>query len=315
MEDRISALPNDLLVKILLHVSTKHVASTMILSKRWRFVWAKLEYIEDTDDQRARDSACSFLDKALELHKESVLETLRIDIKGSLFIDVDVDFEKWIANAVDRHVRVLEFELLKSRKLTNLPNSLYTCKTLVELTLSHNVLVDVPSAPCLPSLKKMLLFLVVYKDEDSLLRLVSNCSVLAKSTISFFISDRWKENTSIKNIHLTKDQPCIHIFCRADNKILRSLSLATSLALCLKFPMVPISISTHLSLSFFVEDWSLTRYCDHINFNHRRLWILVGLPSLIFGCLRYMQRPMAGRVYFYLFSGTLLNYGFSISVL
>jgi len=38
-EDRISALPDDLLVRILLLVPTKAAVATMILSKRWQFIW------------------------------------------------------------------------------------------------------------------------------------------------------------------------------------------------------------------------------------------------------------------------------------
>lgn len=60
---------------------------------------------------------------SMKLHKAPVLETLRIHSRP-------VDAIKWIANAVDRHVRVLELKLLRSRTLIKLPESLYTCKTL-----------------------------------------------------------------------------------------------------------------------------------------------------------------------------------------
>ncbi|CAN8284413.1 unnamed protein product [Cochlearia groenlandica] len=39
MDDHISKLPNDLLVKILLRISTKEVVKTSVLSKRWSDVW------------------------------------------------------------------------------------------------------------------------------------------------------------------------------------------------------------------------------------------------------------------------------------
>lgn len=57
-EDKISALPEDLLVRILLHVPMKDAIATMFLSKRWRFIWTilpKLEYDFFSDDDEDDD--------------------------------------------------------------------------------------------------------------------------------------------------------------------------------------------------------------------------------------------------------------------
>lgn len=59
-----------------------------------------------------------------------------------------------------------------------MPKRLYTCNTLKELTLASKILVDVPFQAFLPSLIKLELLKVVYKDEDSLFRLLSSCHVL-----------------------------------------------------------------------------------------------------------------------------------------
>ncbi|KAG2332456.1 hypothetical protein Bca52824_003636 [Brassica carinata] len=90
----------------------------------------------------------------------------------------DADVGKWVAHAVDQGVRVLRFKLRWSVDPIILPKSLYTCETLVELTLSRKILVDFPPSSCLPSLKNLDLSYVVYKDEDSLLRFLSSCPVL-----------------------------------------------------------------------------------------------------------------------------------------
>ncbi|KAG7542659.1 Leucine-rich repeat 2 [Arabidopsis thaliana x Arabidopsis arenosa] len=59
-----------------------------------------------------------------------------------------------------------------------MPKSLYTCKTLTILVLSDNILVDVPCEVDLPSLYQLDLDSVVYKDEDSHVRLLSSCPAL-----------------------------------------------------------------------------------------------------------------------------------------
>ncbi|KAL9281873.1 putative F-box domain, leucine-rich repeat domain superfamily, F-box-like domain superfamily [Arabidopsis thaliana] len=118
-EDRISALPDDLLVRILLLVPTKAAVATMILSKRWQFIWTM----------------------SLGLHKAPILE--RLTIKLGPHCPVNANVGMWIGNAVDRRV-----------------------------------FVDVSSPVCLPSLKRLLIVFVVYKDDDSVVRLLSSCPIL-----------------------------------------------------------------------------------------------------------------------------------------
>ncbi|CAH2070230.1 unnamed protein product, partial [Thlaspi arvense] len=221
--DRISALPNDLLIQILLLVSTEDVVSTMVLSKRWRFLWTmvpKLEYKYTYADEC--EKVWKFLEKSLELHKAPLLETLCIQL-GQNFTN-NGDVRKWVANAVDRLMRKLNLELLWTAEPISLPKSLYTSKTLVKLTLSNKILMDVPSSVCLPSVKILRLLFVVYKDEDSLVRLLSGCSVLARSdTLS-----RWPTFFAMIS-HVS-------VLCGAHDKFLKSSILVTTLSLISKDP-------------------------------------------------------------------------------
>ncbi|XP_048621240.1 putative FBD-associated F-box protein At1g05080 [Brassica napus] len=192
-EDRISALPEDLLVTILLHVPIKDAIATMILSKRWRFIWTilpKLEYdffsdgdeddddkvVDNDDDDESKKTSWCFFDKSMELHKAPVLTTLLIKLGPGCSSDIDV--RKWIAKAVDHRVVVLRFKLSCSNGPTRLPKRIYTCGTLKELTLAHKVLLDFPSSCFLPSLVFLELLFVVYKDDASLDRFFSHCPVL-----------------------------------------------------------------------------------------------------------------------------------------
>ncbi|KAL0775235.1 hypothetical protein Bca101_040387 [Brassica carinata] len=172
-EDRISALPDDLLVRILLSIPTEEAVSTMILSKRWRFIWTMLPVLTY---QERKVSVWLFLNKSMEFHKAPVLQILSIRLGPHCPTDADVG--KWVENAVNRGVRELFFTLQWSADPTRLPKSLNTCKTLLHLRLSHKILVDFPTSSCLPSLERLQLYYVVYKDEASLVALLSSCPVL-----------------------------------------------------------------------------------------------------------------------------------------
>lgn len=199
-EDRISELPEDLLVRILDLVPTKEAVATMSLSKRWQSIWTMkrtLDYKDGSDDdheeqgKKSKKSVWRFLDKSLQLHKAPVIESLCIELGPQCPTDVDIG--KWVTSAVDRRVRVLKFKLLWSADPIRLPESLYTCKTLVQLTLSHNILVDFPSSSgCLQSLRFLDLLFVVYKDEDSLISFLSSCPILETMVV------RRKKDDNIK---------------------------------------------------------------------------------------------------------------------
>lgn len=220
VEDRISALPDDLLVRILLLVPTKDALATMILSKRWRSIWTmvpKLDYLEMISDDtnkvviggllgrllerffgrndQKRLWLLRFIDESLQAHKAPVLEALAIGVDRGRHVDV-VDVENWIKKAVHSRVRELGFILRWSAEPTRLPNNLYTCDTLVSLGLSNKILVDVPSPACLPSLKYLILDSVVYKDEDSLARFLSSCPLLK----TLIVERHHQDNVKVFNI-------------------------------------------------------------------------------------------------------------------
>ncbi|XP_023635765.1 putative F-box/FBD/LRR-repeat protein At5g52460 [Capsella rubella] len=228
-EDKISALPDDLLVHILLRLYTKDVLATMILSKRWQYVWTmvpRLGYTNINDDdtnnslfgrllgrffhKSEHQQRClwRFIDKSLQLHKGPLL-TLVIELIGPSRCHVDVG--KWIANAVDRRVCELLLRITwTSLEPANLCKSLYTCDTLVKLHLSDKIIVDVPSRVSLPSLKR---------NEGIWGSLVIDSPALRE----FFYRDFSGDSCSIEN------KPCFHkasidFDSYPDDKFMRSLS-------------------------------------------------------------------------------------------
>ncbi|CAA0407606.1 unnamed protein product [Arabidopsis thaliana] len=158
----------------------------------------RLEY---KDDKKSKQSIWLFLDQSLQLHKAPVLHSLCIKLGSQCPVDVEVG--KWVAKAVDRFVRKLKFKLLWSADPISLPKSLYTCETLVKLKISDKVLTDFPSSPaCLPSLKKLNLINVVYKDDASLIRFLSSCSVIEKLRVEREGNDNIKNfNVIVPSLH------------------------------------------------------------------------------------------------------------------
>ncbi|CAN6806762.1 unnamed protein product [Brassica oleracea] len=176
--DRISPLPDDLILKILSFPRTEVAITTSLLSKRWRDVWKhvpKLEYYAPR--------ASPFVHNFLLLHKAPVLQTMHVRLSQN---HRPTDIEIWFRAAVERGVRKLSFHnyLFGPEEAIRLPGSLYTCQTLVSLTLFSAVIVDVPLTICFPSLKALRLRHVEFSNDEIVPRILSGCPVLEDLAIT-----------------------------------------------------------------------------------------------------------------------------------
>ncbi|XP_009147163.1 putative F-box/FBD/LRR-repeat protein At3g49480 [Brassica rapa] len=101
----------------------------------------------------------------------------------------DTVLSKCVSYALDHCVRELAFSLpLYRTQILFLPPNVYTSKTLVTLTLA-GIIIDVPSLLCLPSLQTLVLIFVVYKDQNSHVRLLANCPSLKNLDVERDSSD------------------------------------------------------------------------------------------------------------------------------
>lgn len=178
--DRISQLPDALLLEILSSLPTEDVVSTMILSKRWRFLWLmvpRLVYVDSYENIRRFSK--DFVDRSLVLHKAPILETLHFKLGLTCRAE---DIPMWIRAADDKcSVRELIIEIDSSNRASpmTLPKSLYTeCRRLVTLKLNDVILVDASSHVSFPSLKSLVLVSVKYPGDEFFNMLLSNCHVL-----------------------------------------------------------------------------------------------------------------------------------------
>jgi len=175
--DRISGLPDEVLVKILSFAPTKVAVSTSILSKRWEFLWMWLTKLEFGGKLYSESEFKCFLDRNLSLHRAPVIESFCHKLSNSVLKPEDI--RMWVVVVLSRYVRELEiYSSCYQDKQNILPSSLYTCKSLVILKLNGGILMDVPRMVCLPSLKTLVLKGVNYFKQESLQRLLSNCPVL-----------------------------------------------------------------------------------------------------------------------------------------
>ncbi|CAA7047972.1 unnamed protein product [Microthlaspi erraticum] len=192
---RISELSDELLIKILSFLPTKSAVSTGILSKQWEFLWTwlpKLEFDDYfiTDDPDSTLRFQEFINKKLPLHRAPVIESLVLRFCHCTLQPENIKL--WVGIAVSRFVRELSIGYFCSGSDVPLPSSLYTSDSLTTMKLEGSkIVLDVPPAVCLPSLKTLKLGRVTYSNEDSLGLLLSQCLVLEDLCV---VRDRHEDN-------------------------------------------------------------------------------------------------------------------------
>ncbi|XP_048603084.1 F-box/FBD/LRR-repeat protein At5g56420-like [Brassica napus] len=182
--DRLSQLPDDLLIKILSFVPTKCAVATSILSKRWLSLWTLVaslvfEDFSEEEDEEINEihvrSLSQFVSGTLLLHKAAVLERFHLNSASECS---PWEIGLWVRIAVDRFVRDLKISFCYDHCLVNLPSRLFRCETLETLQLRRVILSEVPCRLSFPSLTKLRLLSVKYSDDGSFSRIVSNCPIL-----------------------------------------------------------------------------------------------------------------------------------------
>ncbi|EOA14607.1 hypothetical protein CARUB_v10027858mg [Capsella rubella] len=181
--DRLSYLHDEVLLDILSFLpSAKEVVSTMVLSKRWRFLWKMVPRLvyDDSYQTTEKGNFSTFVDRSLVLHKAPVLETLHFKlgkISGSGYTLVSAaDYKSCVRELV------VEIDISPSSSQTPVvvPWSLYSriCTMLASLILHNVVLVEFSAPVSFPSLKELELKSVKYSGNESVNKLISSCPVL-----------------------------------------------------------------------------------------------------------------------------------------
>ncbi|XVF78352.1 hypothetical protein PTKIN_Ptkin14bG0124800 [Pterospermum kingtungense] len=181
--DRISDLPDHLILQILSFLSTKQAVETSVLSKRWGLLWTVVPtlHLEDSYqsifDEQARVKFVHFVDKVLFLKKAASVEKFLLDCKSDYWC-----IDTWICSAMEER-SLREVDISVPNYTVEIPSGLFLMKTLKILKLYGKILVDVPVSVCFPSLKILHLRWVIYADVKSLSCLISGCMNLGELRI------------------------------------------------------------------------------------------------------------------------------------
>ncbi|KAL1196585.1 F-box/LRR-repeat protein [Cardamine amara subsp. amara] len=223
-KDAISWLPDEVLGNILSLISTKQAASTSVLAKKWRNVFALVHNLDFDDSDLLQpeerdvkwESFRNFVDRTLALQCGSPIKkfslTCLIDVESEMS-----DVNRWICNAVERGVLEMDLSIdtfkrhpLKMPRTTTgevfLPCELFTSKMLVKLTLGTQIsLGNIPSDVFLPALKSLFIETIFFVYEDLCYVLLPGCPVLEElyvrheefEGIPFCISSRTIKKLSV----------------------------------------------------------------------------------------------------------------------
>ncbi|XP_023638056.1 putative FBD-associated F-box protein At1g55030 [Capsella rubella] len=256
-EDRISELPESLILKILCQLPIQQAVATSVLCKQWQSVWKmipklKFDYFPI---KHQLGNVCKFLLS----HKAPVLQSFQLKVD---YIDRHnvVDIVILIGIALTRNVRKLVLEVSgPAEVLITFPTSLYNGETLETLTLRRWVL-HFPSQFCLKSLKNLHLDYVNYKDNETFLNLLSGCpnletlkilSRITNSSDCFFIAVPSLQRLSIDN---DLYPPCSYAINTPSLKYLKiSGSIALESCLIENVPElveadIDIEVSNHITI-------------------------------------------------------------------
>ncbi|XP_028107784.1 putative F-box/FBD/LRR-repeat protein At5g22670 isoform X2 [Camellia sinensis] len=186
-EDRISTLPDPLLVHILSFLPTKYAVGTSVLSSRWKHIWASVPNLDFNEWEifspfalrKHHFSFMNFINRVFFFHDLTNIQRFSINC------DPDIDKSRlnmFIRAAIMRGVREIDINVCESVNL-KLPSNLFTCNTLVVLKLGPRLQVDVPASISFPCLRIFHVSLIC-PSNDLTQKLFSSCPVLEELSIT-----------------------------------------------------------------------------------------------------------------------------------
>ncbi|KAK7293118.1 hypothetical protein RJT34_15979 [Clitoria ternatea] len=293
-DDRISHLPDVLLLQILSLLPTKQAVVTGILAKRWRPLWHGLSVL-DFDDESPLDRSGSsdqrdepnhqnpvgfaqFVYSVLLLNDAPSITHFRLSCVQFVHQESSAqDIATWLCHVVRRGVENVDLRLSLSRYVA-LPRRLFNCESLSVMKLDGVFLNALSSFSMrLPLLKVLHVGdRVVFGCHDYIVKLLAGCPVLEDLVLESTYSDACggtvcaKGNFELDLKHLSRakigfswkeacQKSMLRVFQALSN--VTCLSLSPSTVACLKYAStsdIPVFDNlTQLEISFGNYYWDL----------------------------------------------------------
>uniref|UniRef100_A0A1S4ALB6 F-box/FBD/LRR-repeat protein At1g13570 n=2 Tax=Nicotiana tabacum TaxID=4097 RepID=A0A1S4ALB6_TOBAC len=141
-EDRISALPRDVIDGILELLPVEEAARTSILSKEWRYIWATLPYLVLDKNfclkltKKSAFNLIDTIDKILLQHTGDIVKFI-LDVSMT-FLSPYPDIDRWMLYVTRNGVKELTLNMSNNTSY-KLPFYIFNCPTLTRLKLFNCV--------------------------------------------------------------------------------------------------------------------------------------------------------------------------------
>ncbi|KAH6769723.1 hypothetical protein C2S52_014526 [Perilla frutescens var. hirtella] len=136
--DRLSELPDSLILKIISSLDMKDVVGTTLLSKRWNNLWTTIpclcfsNYVSHDNVEKIRN----FINRALLLWKGTKILKFNFFLWGCIKESSYRDVNLWLRFVTEKKVEELHLCLIScDETLIPLPNCLYECSSIRKLSL------------------------------------------------------------------------------------------------------------------------------------------------------------------------------------
>ncbi|PON46031.1 LRR domain containing protein [Parasponia andersonii] len=190
-EDRISELPDAIIIQILSFLPTIVVVRTSLFSKRWRHVWTLVPVLDFSDSREVeffrrpneknneRKKFFKFVDECLKHpYADTTITKFKLEMD---FYGGGHRVDGWLRFPVIKSVKELDLHVSPTRSIYYLPNAILSIRTLTLLKLNGLQLNGFPIVS-LPSLKVLYIKFFIMNDK-ALNNLLLGCPYLEKLDI------------------------------------------------------------------------------------------------------------------------------------